>query len=71
MKQFKVRSGKVKDCVLVEKKLPSGRGSVWFYVTEKQHKLGNDYLVAHSNEAGDIVELAKGCTVHIEFINTK
>ena len=60
MKKFKVRSGKIKECVLI---LKEGQ---WFYVTKKQHSLGNDYLVAESNEAGDVLDLRPFCEEHVE-----
>jgi len=65
MKKFKVRSGKIKECILIQKE------GAWFYVTKKQHGLGNDYLVAHSNKAGDVVKLANGCSEYVEEIEVE
>ena len=48
--KFKVRSGKEKECKLIE------RQGQWFYVTPKK-----GWLVAHSNEAGEVLGLAKEC----------
>ena len=49
MKQFKVASGKIKDCVLDENNN---------YVT-----LNKGWFVAQSNEAGEVLSLGNGCSV--------
>ena len=53
--KFKVKNGRVKECLHKQIK------GQWFYVTPKK-----GWLVAHSNEAGDVVKLANGCSEHVE-----